>query len=59
MMKRNVLGTMSTTQTRIKIVVQDGMIRLGNRRKLSSSSELVLREEGPDSTGKKISTIMI
>ena len=35
-----------------KLVVQGGMIRQGNQRKLSSVSKIVFREEGPGSTVK-------
>ena len=55
MMKRKVIGTMGTTQTQNQACCsrQNDMTRK-NQRKLSSSSKIVLRKEGPDSTVKKL-----
>ena len=53
MMKRKVIGTMGTTQTRNQVLLfKAKLYDEEDRRKLSSSSKIVLLEEGPGSTVK-------
>ena len=53
MTKQKVIGTMGTTQTRNQVLLfKAKLYDEEDRRKLSSSSKIVLREEGPGSTVK-------